>query len=242
MLHDWSVIAAAFGYIGFLFFVASYRDRLSPTQRGGVSALIYPLSLGIYCTSWTYFGSVGFATRTSVDFLAIYVGPILMIAFCTPLLRRVIQLAKSQNITSIADFIAARYGKSQAVAATVASIAIIGSGPYIARQLKAVASSLETILSEDQAFSAIPVIGDIALIATLAMAAFAVLFGTRQTDATEHQHGLMLAIATESIVNLIAFIAAGPFVTFWMFTPVELVERALKTPEAVRAIDYIPSI
>ena len=242
MLHDWGVIAAAFGYIGFLFFVASHGDRFSPTQRGRASALIYPLSLAIYCTSWTFFGSVGFASRTSVDFLAIYIGPVLMIGFCTPLLRRVIQLAKSQNITSIADFIAARYGKSQAVAATVALIAIIGSVPYIALQLKAVASSLETILSEDQAFSRIPIIGDIALMVTFAMAAFAVLFGTRQTDATEHQHGLMLAVATESIVKLVAFLTAGAFVTFWMFTPVELVERAMKTPEAVRAIDYVPSI
>src|ERR1700687_1718106 len=217
MLHDWSVIAAAFGYIGFLFFVASYGDRLSPTQRGRASALIYPLSLAIYCTSWTFFGSVGFATRTSFDFLAIYVGPILMIALCTPLLRRVIKLAKSQNTTSIADVIAARYGKSQAVAATVALIAIIGSVPYIALQLKAVASSLETILSEDQAFSSIPLIGDIAFMVTL-------------------------ALATESIVKLVAFIAAGAFVTFWMFTPVELIERAMKTPEAVRAINYTPSI
>src|SRR6202161_2607281 len=242
MLHDWGVIAAAFGYIGFLFFVASHGDRLSPTQRGRASSLIYPLSLAIYCTSWTFFGSVGFATRTSVDFLAIYVGPVLMIAFGTPLLRRVIQLAKSQNITSIADFIAARYGKSQAVAATVALIAIVGSVPYIALQLKAVASSLETILSENQAVSSVPIIGDIALIVTLAMAAFAVLFGPRQTDATEHQHGLMLAVATESIVKLVAFIAAGAFVTFWMFTPVELVERAMKTSEAVRAINYSPSI
>ncbi len=224
MLHDWGVIAAAFGYIGLLFLVASHGDRLSPLQRGRASALIYPLSLAIYCTSWTFFGSVGFAT------------------LCTPLLRRVIKLAKSQNITSIADFIGARYGKSQAVAATVALIAIIGSVPYIALQLKAVASSLETILSEDQAFSSIPIIGDIALIVTLAMAVFAVLFGTRQTDATEHQHGLMLAVATESIVKLVAFIAAGAFVTFWMFSPHELIERAMKTPEAVRAIDYTPSI
>ena len=242
MLHDWGVIAAAFGYIGFLFLVASHGDRFSPTQRGRASGLIYPLSLAIYCTSWTFFGSVGFATRTSVDFLAIYIGPVVMIAFCTPLLRRVIRLAKTQNITSIADFIAARYGKSQAVAATVALIAIIGSVPYIALQLKAVASSLETILSEDQAFSRIPIIGDIALMVTFAMAAFAVLFGTRQTDATEHQHGLMLAVATESIVKLVAFLTAGAFVTFWMFTPVELIERAMKTPEAVRAIDYVPSI
>src|SRR5256714_15201532 len=242
MLHDWGVIAAAFGYIGFLFLVASYGDRLSPTQRGRASGLIYPLSLAIYCTSWTFFGSVGFATRTSVDFLAIYLGPIVMVGLCTPLLRRVIQLAKSQNITSIADFIAARYGKSQAVAATVAMIAIVGSVPYIALQLKAVASSLETILSEDKLFSSIPIIGDIALVVTLAMAAFAVLFGTRQTDATEHQHGLMLAVATQSIVKLVAFIAAGAFVTFWMFGPVELAEGAMKSPEAVRAISYVPSL
>ncbi|MFY9954654.1 PAS domain-containing hybrid sensor histidine kinase/response regulator [Bradyrhizobium sp.] len=242
MLHDWGVIAAAFGYIGFLFLVASHGDRLSPAQRGRASALIYPLSLAIYCTSWTFFGSVGFATRTNVDFLAIYIGPILMIGLCTPLFRRVVQLAKSQHITSIADFIAARYGKSPAVAATVALIAIIGSVPYIALQLKAAAASLETILSEDEAFSHIPIIGDIALMVTLAMATFAVLFGTRHTDATEHQHGLMLAVATESIVKLVAFLAAGAFVTFWMFDPHELIQRAMKTPEAVRTIEYTPSI
>jgi Na+/proline symporter/signal transduction histidine kinase/CheY-like chemotaxis protein len=242
MLHDWGVIAAAFGYIGFLFFVASRGNRLSPASRGRAGALIYPVSLAIYCTSWTFFGSVGFASRTGIEFLAIYVGPILMIGFCTPLLRRVIHLAKSQNITSIADFIGARYGKSQAVAAMVALIAIIGSVPYIALQLKAVASSLETILSEDQAFSQIPIVGDIALTVTLTMATFAVLFGTRQADATEHQHGLMLAVATESIIKLVAFLAAGAFVTFWMFSPVELFERAMKTPEAFRAIEYSPSI
>ncbi|MBR0877348.1 Na+/proline symporter/signal transduction histidine kinase [Bradyrhizobium japonicum] len=242
MLHDWGVIAAAFGYIGFLFLVASHGDRRSPAGRGRASGLIYPLSLAIYCTSWTFFGSVGFATRASTDFLAIYVGPILMIGLGAGVLRRVIQLAKAHNITSIADFIGARYGKSQAAAATVALIAIIGSVPYIALQLKAVASSLETILSEDQAFSHIPILGDMALMVTLAMAAFAVLFGTRQTDATEHQHGLMLAVATESIVKLIAFLAAGIFVTFWMFSPHELIERAMKTPEAVRAINYSPSI
>src|SRR5690349_22592948 len=234
MLHDWGVIATAFSYIGLLFFVAHYGDRLSPTQRGRVSPYVYPLSLAIYCTSWTFFGSVGFASRTSVDFLAIYIGPMLMIGLCTPLLRRVISLAKAQNITSIADFIGARYGKSQAVAATVALIAIIGSVPYIALQLKAMASSLETILSEDQAFSKIPIIGDIALVVMLAMSVFAVLFGTRQADATEHQHGLMLAVATESIVKLVAFLAVGIFVTFWMFSPHELIERAMKTPEAAR--------
>src|ERR1700757_4863416 len=243
MLHDWGVIATAFSYIGLLFFVAHYGDRLSPTQRGRASPFIYPLSLAIYCTSWTYYGSVGFATRTSVDFLAIYVGPVLLIACCTPILRRVIQLAKSQNITSIADFIGARYGKSQAVAATVALIAIIGSVPYIALQLKAMASSLETILSEDQAFSKIPIIGDIALMVTLAMAVFAVLFGTRQADATEHQHGLMFAVATESIVKLVAFLAVGIFVTFWMFDgPVALFNEAMQRPSTAAIFSREPRI
>lgn len=242
MLHDWGVIAVAFGYIGLLFVVASYGEKLTQLQRGRIGGLIYPLSLAIYCTSWTFFGSVGLATRTSIEFIAIYIGPILMIGFCTPILMRVIQLAKSQNITSIADFIAARYGKSQAVAATAACIAIIGSVPYIALQLKAIASSLETILNTDQDISSLPYVGDIALLVTLALAGFAILFGTRQTDATEHQHGLIFAVATESIVKLIAFLAAGAFITFYMFTPHELIERAMKTPEAARAIQTAPSI
>jgi Na+/proline symporter/signal transduction histidine kinase len=241
MLQNGVVLAAAFGYIGLLFVVAFYGDRLSQAQRARAGIMIYPLSLAIYCTSWTFFGSVGFATRTGPEFLAIYLGPILMIAFCKPLTLRVIELAKSQNITSIADFIASRYGKSQAVAAIAAMIAIIGSVPYIALQLKAVASSLETILTSDQDVSKIPFAGDIALFVTLALALFAVLFGTRQSDATEHQHGLMLAVATESIVKLVAFLAAGIFVTFYMFGPIDLIDRAMKTPEALRAINYSPS-
>src|SRR6266571_9102798 len=241
MLQGWVIVAIALAYIGLLFMVASYGDRSRVTRASSARLLIYPLSLAIYCTSWTFFGSVGLASRTGFDFLTIYIGPMLMVGLGFPLLIRIVRLAKSQNITSIADFIAARYGKSQAVAATVALIAIIGSVPYIALQLKAMSSSLETILSEDKVFSSIPIIGDIALVVTLAMAVFAVLFGTRQTDATEHQHGLMLAIATESIVKLVAFIAAGAFVTFWMFGPVELAERAMKTPEAVRVINYTPS-
>src|SRR5690242_9659343 len=148
MLQGWVVIAVALGYIGLLFLVASYGDR---RRRLGLSSrgrqLIYPLSLAIYCTSWTFFGSVGSASRSGYEFLTIYVGPVLMIGLFTPLIARVVRLAKAQNITSIADFIAARYGKSQAVAATVALIAIVGTVPYIALQLKAVSSSLETIIA-----------------------------------------------------------------------------------------------
>jgi Na+/proline symporter/CheY-like chemotaxis protein len=205
--------------------------------------LIYPLSLAIYCTSWTFFGSVGVAARTGFDFLTIYIGPVLMLALGWPLIVRIARLAKAQNITSIADFIAARYGKSQAVAATVALIAIVGMIPYIALQLKAVSASVETILAAGAASNAAapPVVGDVALFVALLMAAFGVLFGTRHTDATEHQDGLMLAIAAESIIKLIAFLAVGVFVSFVMFPgPAQLLADAWLHPQAAAALTRAP--
>ena len=245
MLQGWVVVVIALAYIGFLFVVASYGDRRRELVRGsGARLLIYPLSLAIYCTSWTFFGSVGVAARSGFDFLTIYIGPVLMVGLAWPLIIRIVRLAKGQNITSIADFIAARYGKSQAVAATVALIAIAGMIPYIALQLKAVASSVSTILEtvsaggvQDQ-----PFLGDIALFVALLMAAFAVLFGTRHIDATEHQDGLMAAIATESIVKLVAFLAVGIFVTFVMFPgPVSLFTQALAQPQIAGLLTRLPS-
>ena len=246
MLQGWFVIIIALAYIGFLFLVASYGDRRRALARGSRSRLlIYPLSLAIYCTSWTFFGSVGLASRTGFDFLTIYIGPVLMVGLAYPLIIRIVRLAKGQNITSIADFIAARYGKSQSVAATVALIAIVGMIPYIALQLKAVSSSVSTILADAPTGSAAaqPLLGDIALFVALLMAAFAVLFGTRHTDATEHQDGLMLAVAAESIVKLVAFLAVGIFVTFVMFPgPLALFARALSDPQTATILSRPPPL
>ena len=246
MLQGWVVIAVALGYIGLLFLVASYGDRVRRLGREGrARLLIYPLSLAIYCTSWTFFGSVGSASRSGYEFLTIYIGPVLMIGLFAPLIARVVRLAKGQNITSIADFIAARYGKSQAVAATVALIAIIGTVPYIALQLKAVSISLETIIAHvvPNAEAGRPVLGDMALFVALSMAVFAVLFGTRHIDATEHQDGLMLAIAAESIVKLVTFLAVGVFVTFWMFDgPMALFSQALQSLPAASVLTREPAV
>jgi Na+/proline symporter/signal transduction histidine kinase/CheY-like chemotaxis protein len=244
MLQGWVVVVIALVYIGFLFLVASYGDRRGELARGSASRLlIYPLSLAIYCTSWTFFGSVGLASRTGFDFLTIYIGPMLMVGLAYPLIIRLVRLAKGQNITSIADMIAARYGKSQAVAATVALIAIVGMVPYIALQLKAVSSSVGTILAQAYPEGAQPLVGDSALFVALLMAAFAVLFGTRHTDATEHQDGLMLAVATESIVKLVAFLAVGIFVTFVMFPgPVALFTRALQQPDIAAVLTRTPPL
>ena len=242
MLQGWVVIIVALGYLGLLFVIASYGDRRR--GRGGPARpLIYPLSLAIYCTSWTFFGSVGLASRTGYDFLTIYVGPVLVVGLATPLIMRVVRLAKAQNITSIADFIAARYGKHQTVAATVALIAIVGTIPYIALQLKAVSASLSTILVHLDMTTGMPqpVLGDIALFVAVAMAAFAVLFGTRHIDATEHQEGLILAIAAESVVKLVAFVTVGVFVTFFMFGgPVSLFTKAMENAHTAAVLTREP--
>lgn len=229
MLTSWTVVLMALAYVGVLYAVATYGDRKVRHNIGSQGAprpLIYALSLAVYCTSWTFFGSVGLSSRTGWDFVPIYLGPILVFAIGWPLLRVIVQISKRQNITSIADFISARYGKNRWLGALVALIAVIGIVPYISLQLKAIAVSLQTILN------AAPVLetglqtavtnnssgsGDnFALLVTATLAGFAMLFGTRHIDTTEHQDGLILAIAVESIVKLIAFLTVGIFATFWI--------------------------
>jgi Na+/proline symporter/CheY-like chemotaxis protein len=221
MHEGWVVALVAIVYIGLLFAVAHYGDRAARLARApGGRPYIYALSLGVYCTSWTFFGSVGLAAHRGLDFLTIYVGPLLMFLVGFPLLRRIVRLAKAERITSIADFIAARYGKDQTVAAVVTVIAFVGIVPYIALQLKAISSSVQTLVARydmGAALTGTPFNTDIALSVALALAAFACLFGTRHADATEHQEGLMLAIAAESLVKLIAFVAVGLFVVFGLF-------------------------
>lgn len=217
MFDGWAILALGIAYIGVLFAIAWTGDRTIRSRKGGVGRpLIYALSLGVYCTSWTFFGSVGLAASTGYNFIPVYVGPILMFAFGWPLILRIVRLSKSQNITSVADFLAARYGKSQSVAAVVTAVAVVGTLPYIALQLKAVVISTEALLVGNlhlpEEWSEVVGFGETALLAAIALAAFAVLFGTRHIDATEHQDGLMLAIAAESLVKLAAFLAVGIFV------------------------------
>src|SRR6476619_6329558 len=217
MIESWSVVALALGYVSILFALAWYADRAPRFSKAGTGRpLIYALSLAVYCTSWTFFGSVGNAASTGYDFIPVYLGPILLFVFGWPFLLRIVRLAKSQNITSVADFLAARYGKSQAVAAIVTVIAVAGTLPYIALQLKAVALSVNALLGP-AALGRLHFPADTALIIALAMGIFAILFGTRHIDATEHQEGLIVAVAAESLVKLAAFLTVGFFVMFSVF-------------------------
>ncbi|MFM9975400.1 MAG: hybrid sensor histidine kinase/response regulator, partial [Beijerinckiaceae bacterium] len=222
MLQNWMVVMAALVYLTALFAIAHVGEsRGKRLMSGPLRPAIYALTLGVYCTSWTFLGSVGLSSRTGYDFLPIYIGPIIVVGFCAFFIRRIVMLAKANNIASIADFVASRYGKNQGVAATVTLIAVIGVVPYIALQLKAISASLEVFLNASTGVSvgvaAAPIFGDISLLVALILAFFAMVFGTRQVDTTEHQDGLMIAIAVESAIKLVAFLAAGLFVVWWLF-------------------------
>ena len=218
MLPAWSVILTALVYLCGLFAIAHFADASGRRiMQGSARTTIYALALGVYCTSWTFYGSVGFASRSGLDFLAIYLGPALVVGFGHRFLARIVRIAKAQNITSIADFVGARYGKSERVAALVCVIAVIGALPYIALQLKAVSSSLTVFLTAKAAPvlpASVPILGDLAFVVAMVLASFAVAFGTRHIDATEHQDGLVIAIAAESVVKLVSFLAVGFFVVY----------------------------
>ena len=223
MFKGWFLLAVSLAYVGVLFFIAWWGDRQARYQRGPISKpIIYSLSLAVYCTSWTFYGAVGQAATTGWDFLPVYLGPILMFLVFGGFMLRIVRVSKEQNITSISDFIASRFGKTQSLAVLVSAVAVLGILPYIALQLKAIAMGFNLLTADPSlgynvAAQTAPAWSDTALIMALLLALFTILFGTRQLDATEHHPGLMLAIAFESLVKLLAFLAVGIFVTWSMF-------------------------
>ncbi|WP_374634671.1 PAS-domain containing protein [Ferrovibrio sp.] len=237
MLHGTAILLLSLAYLGLLFAIAHAGDRLSSRWYSGRSgATIYALSLAIYCTSWTFYGSVGRAATVGMDFILIYVGPILAITLGYPMMRKMIAVSRRQNVTSIADFLGSRYGKSRAVAVLATLTAVIGVLPYIALQMQAVTITFEVLVGKDVAqllnASLPPPWRDTAMFVAAIMALFTILFGVRHVQATEQHRGMMLAIAFESLVKLAAFLAAGAFVVFGLFdSPVVLIDQIALVPE-----------
>ncbi|UCV09757.1 sensor histidine kinase [Dechloromonas denitrificans] len=235
MLSGWFVAALASAYLGLLFAVARFGDARADAGRSIISANVYALSLAVYCTSWTFYGSVGRATSGGLSFLTIYLGPTLMLMFVGVIIK-MIRISKAQRITSIADFIASRYGKSQFLAGLVTVIAVIGVVPYIALQLKAVAASFD-VLFQQSSHTLLPWWLDSTLLIAAVLALFTILFGTRHLDATERHEGMVAAIAFESVVKLVAFLAVGLFVTYGMFGGLsDLFQQAAASPELHRLV------
>ena len=210
MLSGWLLSSLAVAYLGCLFAIAFYGDRRSIyPKHERLRPYIYSLALAVYCTSWTFFGAVGTAVREGWGYLPIYVGPSLVYLLALPFLERLVEVGRARKVGSIADFIASRFGKSRSLAVLVTVIAVTAAVPYLALQYKAVAASIAAVTSA--ASGPAHWYRDIALGVALLMALFAVLFGARRVDATEHHEGLMLAIAFESLLKLTAFVAVGIF-------------------------------
>ncbi|MCL7938859.1 sensor histidine kinase [Halomonas sp. ATCH28] len=242
------VLTVAFGYLALLFVIAAWGDRRAEQGRSLIgSPTVYALSIAVYCTAWTFYGSVGRAAQYGPSFLLIYLGPTLAMLMAPFVIRKMVRIASAQRITSIADFISARYGKSSSLGALVALIALIGITPYIALQLKAITVSHAVLVNypqaaelrlADESFWA-----DKSFWVALVLAVFIILFGTRHLDASERHEGMVAAIAFESLVKLVAFLSVGVFTVFVLFNgPAELFARVVAAPELTRlmSLEAVP--
>ena len=216
-------VIASFVYILLLFFIAFYTDKKAAQGRSWVNnPYIYSLSLAVFCTAWTFYGSVGKAAKSGVGFLPIYLGPTILAPLWIIIFRKMIIISKAQRITSIADFISSRYGKSTFLGVLVTVIAFFGIIPYISLQLKAIADSFDILatvaINQNVATTeGVSFFYSTAFYIAIVLAIFTILFGTRNVDPNERHEGLVVAVAFESIVKLFAFLAVGVFVTFFLY-------------------------
>ncbi|UJQ95566.1 sensor histidine kinase [Mariluticola halotolerans] len=217
MLSANFVIFIAFAYVCLLFVLAYFGDKRARDGNAGFlrSPLVYTLSISVYCTSWTFYGAVGSAARNGLEFLTIYMGPTLVFVGWWFILRKLVRIGRTQRITSVADLLSSRFGKSGRLAVLVTLIAVIGTTPYIALQLKAITSSIRVISAADVA-GGLSSFDDVTLALGVAagMALFTILFGTRNVDAKEQHHGVVAAIAFEAVIKMLALLAVGIFVVF----------------------------
>lgn len=212
MFSNWLLVCVSIGYISLLFLIAylggKYRNKLKAKQQ----TVIYALSLGVYCTSWGFLGTSAQAANQSYTYLSVYLGPILLFIFAWPFIQRIIKTSLQLKITSIADLLSARFGKSQNLAVIITIVVLIGTMPYIALQLKAIIYSYQ-ILQETPDLP----IWQLGLIVSIILAVFTIIFGVRTIDITERHPGVMIAIAFESLVKLIAFFVVGMFVCYVIY-------------------------
>ncbi|UYM15560.1 PAS domain-containing hybrid sensor histidine kinase/response regulator [Endozoicomonas euniceicola] len=213
-MTGWLLALIAMLYVAGLFGVAWYGDRIDLRKKTQLRSYIYGLSLAVYCSSWSFFGTVGQASTDPWSFVPVFLGPLLMFTLFWKVLNKLILVSKKANITSIADFIASRHGKSRGLAALVTFILVLGSLPYIALQLKAIVMGFDLLSFRGEGGVNLQ---DLVLVVTVLLAVFVIIFGTRRIDTTEHQQGVMTAIAFESVLKLVAFLVVGGWVCWTVF-------------------------
>ena len=237
------VVAVSLAYLLALFAVASHGDRRAAAGRSLIAnPWIYALSMAVYCSAWTYFGSVGRAASSGVWFLPIYLGPMLAMVLAWLVLRKMVRIAQRYRITSIADFIASRYGKSPLLAGLVTLITVVGIVPYLALQLKGIAVAFDVVtaapaaLARERAWWQ-----ESTFYLALALAGFTMVFGARHLDSSERHEGMVAAVAFESVVKLLAFLAVGAWVCWGLFDGVgDLFARAAALPGQALAFNDGP--
>ena len=234
MFPNWQLAGLSFAYIGLLFVIAYIGDKYRHKLLRKSQAIIYALTLGVYCTSWSFLGTTGQASNNFISHLPIYLGPILLFTFAWPFIQRIIRVSLKLNLTSIADLLAARFGKSHSLAILVTIVALIGTMPYIALQLKAIVYTFQQLQAEQSLSN-----WHFGLIVSLVLAGFTIIFGVRNIDVTERHPGVMLAIAFESLVKLFAFLAVGIFVTYVLFdSPMDIWQRSSTTLHLEQQLNF----
>ena len=217
MFNPTTIIMVSFIYIGVLFFIALWVERSSAKGKSlSKNPVVYSLSLAVYFSSWTFFGSVGFTVSSGILFITTYVGPLLGFFLWWLILRRLVRIKNTHRISSVADFISARYDRSKSLAAIATLVALVGITPYIALQLKSITSTFAVISSSNN-LEAGPEHWELPLIITAVMFLFTIIFGVRKLDPTERHEGIVMALAVESVVKLVAFVAVGTFVVYFLF-------------------------
>ena len=212
------LIGVCLVYVAGLFLVAFLAERAALRGRGGWllrSPLVYTLSLSIYCTAWTFYGAVGYAARSGLEYVTIYLGPSLVMIGWWWVLRRLVRIGRAQRVTSVADLISARFGKSNLLAVMITAMAVVGVTPYIALQLQSVTLSVSIFAAQDAGLGQTGQINENAAFWVAAgLALFTVVFGTRNLNVNERHHGVVIAVAVEAVVKLLALLAVGIFVVW----------------------------
>jgi len=218
MLSNGIIISFTFGYLALLFAIAWFTDKATAKGKSlSSNPYVYALSLAVYCTAWTYYGSVGKAATDGLEFITIFIGPSLIAPLWWVVMRKIIRISKVQQISSIADFISSRYGKNITLGGVVTIFCLMGLLPYISIQIKAVATSFDILRYTEETATIAPYYQDTAFYLSLGLAFFTILFGTRKIEATAQHEGMVMAIAFESIFKLVAFLTVGVFVSYFVF-------------------------
>ncbi|MGK0414778.1 MAG: Na+/proline symporter, partial [Polaribacter sp.] len=239
-MNNFALIIIIIIYLAVLFYIAFLSEKKRQSKWVN-NPYIYTLSLAVFCSAWTYYGSVGIAANSGLDFLPIYLGPVIAAPLWIIVLRKIIRISKQHKISSIADFISLRYGNSRFLGALVTVICLFGTLPYISLQLKAVSETFE-IMSDETSYVSTSILDDSTFYVALLLAIFAAFFGTQNTDASEQHKGIIATVAFESILKLVFFLIIGVYITYYLFDGTEAIYNEISITENFKELTTLNGI